>query len=145
LAGIGALENFLLNQYNEVMVEQNKDLITNEIIEIKRSIRELTYTIEELTQAVKQLDVTIKKELKQKSQQPSVQLKETVTTFLEYHINPAYYQGKSYLQLKAAPVIAQSESTTTKEIKDPNNMKQDIENLYLSALKRALQDFKKQI
>ena len=128
------------------MVEQNKDLTTNDLIEIKASLKELNYSIEELTQAIKQLDSTIKKELRQKSQQPLPQLKETVTAFLEYHINPTYYyQGTSYLQLKAATPMNHTGPSNINNVKDKDIMNQETESIYILGLKKAIQDFKKDI
>jgi hypothetical protein len=57
--------------------------------------------MENLTQAVKQLETTIKKEISLASKQPSMELKEAITSFLEDNVNLKYYRDSDYLKLPA--------------------------------------------
>lgn len=58
--------------------------------------------MENLTRAIKQLDATVKKEVSLGSSRPSIELKEAITSFLEYNVNPKYYQETGYLKLPVA-------------------------------------------
>jgi hypothetical protein len=57
-------------------------------------------TMESLSQAIKQLDADIKRLTK--TEEVSLQLKQALTTFVEQHINPLYYQIEMYTALPAA-------------------------------------------
>ena len=95
------------------MVKEKGGLPVNRFAKLEHSLNELTAALDEynqsldkhsakmdsLTQAIGQLDETVKKEMSIKSHQQLIQLKEAVTTFVEYNINPQYYKESSYLQL----------------------------------------------
>ena len=58
--------------------------------------------MEKLTQAMKQLDATFKKEIKLESHHSSPQLKEAISSFAEFYINPQY-RNQDLLQIKTTP------------------------------------------
>jgi hypothetical protein len=175
------------------MTKGTNETTNNDDIRLERSIRKLNAALaqhlsylnkhatamENLTQAMKQLEATFKRVIKLDSQIPSQQLKEAVSAFVDFHINPRYYHEKDMLQIKAASPseVAPSFKVTPlnkekvpsirtlpscdipekdpvimdPEIMDPEIMDQeiddtdqDMENLYLLALKKAIKDFKGQ-
>ena len=99
------------------MVKEITDLSKNDFAKLERSLNKLTAklaeqvtylekhagAVESLTQAIQHLDTTIKKEISLESRQPSMQLKEAITAFVEYAINPKFYQDLGLLKLNAAP------------------------------------------
>ena len=77
--------------------------LTAALAEYSKSLDKHSAEMESLIQAIGQLDETVKKEMSIKSHQQLIQLKEAVTTFIEYNINPQYYKESSYLQLTESP------------------------------------------
>ncbi len=152
------------------MVKGNNETTKNDITKLERSLRKLNSALaehlnclekhatamENLTQAMKQLDSTFEKDSKLESHQPSLQLKEAVSSFVDFHINPRYYHDKDLLQIKAASLSeAAPQFNVTSPIMDkvPSNVNrkkvddtidQVTDNLYILALKKAIKDFKEQ-
>jgi hypothetical protein len=97
--------------------------------------------MENLTDAIKQLDTLIKKVISLESLQPSCQLKEALASFVDYHINPLYYQDMNWLPVAAVPSIAPTGSSTINRVKVSNYLDQELEDLYKSALEKAFKVF----
>jgi hypothetical protein len=55
--------------------------------------------MENLTLAVKQLEAALKKASGQDTAKPSLKLKQALAAFVEYHINPQYYDVTGYSML----------------------------------------------
>ena len=101
--------------YNRAMPEETTDISPTASSDLEVSLVELTAALiehakhlerhinamETLTRALKQLDASIKKEVNLESSQPSIELKEAITSFLEHNINPKFYQDSGYLKLAA--------------------------------------------
>lgn len=106
-------------QNNEFEIEDNGELSKNDFIKLQGFVKELTaalteqvsyfdkhiIAIEKLTDNMKQLDATIKKEIEVKSQQPPMRLKEALIAFMDYNINPRFYQETYHLKLPSASKI----------------------------------------
>jgi hypothetical protein len=58
--------------------------------------------LESLTRAVQQLETTIKKVNRMDGVEIPLELRESLNTFVEYHINPKYYQNANYEMLTSA-------------------------------------------
>lgn len=65
--------------------------------------------MEALTQAIKHLETTIEKEISLASKQPSMELKEAITSFLEDNVNLKYYRDSDFLKLPAGSDTKHSE------------------------------------
>jgi hypothetical protein len=85
--------------------DSSKDLeislveLTTALIEHAKHLERHIHAMENLTKALKLLDSTIKKEVTLESSQPSIELKEAITAFLEHNVNPKYYQDTGFLRL----------------------------------------------
>lgn len=93
--------------------------LTTALIEHAKHLERHISTMENLTRALKQLDATIKKEVSLESSQPSVELKEAITSFLEHNINPKYYHDSGYLKLAAPQTRTPEMSKKSKHQKAP--------------------------
>jgi hypothetical protein len=105
------------------MVIENEDLSKDDFIKLERSLNKLTAkvaeqvqylekhagAVESLTRAIQHLETTLKKELSLESGQPSLQLKEAVNTFVDFTINPRFYQDRDLLKINAIPNKARKE------------------------------------
>ena len=76
--------------------------LTIALIEHSKYLDKHINAVETLTQTMKQLDSTIRKDLKLGTSQPSLELKEAINSFLEYNINPKFYQDSNFLKLPIA-------------------------------------------
>jgi uncharacterized coiled-coil protein SlyX len=75
--------------------------LTAALIEHAKHLERHINTMESLTRALKQLDASIKREVNLESSQPSIELREAITSFLDHNINPKFYQDSGYLKLAA--------------------------------------------
>ena len=75
--------------------------LTAALIEHAKHLERHISAMENLTKALKLLEGTIKKEMSLESSQPSIELKEAITSFLEQNVNPKFYQDSGYLRLAA--------------------------------------------
>jgi len=97
------------------MIKFNKDFTERRFPDLEYMLSELTTALSEqtkhaaqqtaamdnLTQAIYQLDATIK-DSSLKPKQPSEQLKDAISSFMESSINRQYYQKFNYFRLKSA-------------------------------------------
>lgn len=66
--------------------------------------------MEKLTHNIQQLDTTIKKEQEARSDPSSLRLKEALTAFMDFNINPRYYQEEDYLKVSNVSKLTRSET-----------------------------------
>jgi hypothetical protein len=107
------VDKLTLLKYNDAMPKEESAISPTTPLNLEVSVAELTTVLiehakhierhiivmESLTRALKQLDATVKKEVSLESSQPSVELREAITSFLEHTVNPKYYQDTGYLRL----------------------------------------------
>jgi PAS domain S-box-containing protein len=110
-------------QHDEIKVKDKGEPANNDTAELQLCLKELTSALEKqidyldkhtaamekLNRSIKQLEATIKKEIKLESQQPSAQLKEALTGFVDYNINSRYYQDMDIPKLPSPSVINHTE------------------------------------
>lgn len=94
--------------------------LTAALVEHSRYLEKHIQAMENLTQTLKLLDATIKKEISLESNQPSIELKEAITSFLEFAINPKFYKDTGYLKLPVASEISHSEPVKKIRHQKPN-------------------------
>ena len=92
-----------ISQIPSMNLEVSLAELTTALIEHAKHLERHIIAMENLTRALKQLDATVKKEVSLESSQPSIELKEAITSFLEHSVNPKFYQDTGYLKLAAAP------------------------------------------
>jgi hypothetical protein len=110
------------------MVKESVDYKNNRITKLDRLLDDLivalteqkeyierhTTAMEKLAQAIKQLESTIKREIGLESQKSSLLIEDLVKIFVEYEINPRYYQQLHRTMLKAATDSKHTELTRRK-------------------------------
>ncbi len=116
--------------YNGSMPEKTSDISAKPPADLEISLVELATALiehakhlerhinamESLTRALKQLDASIKREMNLESSQPSIELREAITSFLDHNINPKFYQDSGYLRLTAPEAKARE---TGRKFKHP--------------------------
>ena len=94
------------------------DQLLNDLIvaltEQKEYLERHTAAMEKLAQVIKQLDATIKKESSIESHKSLSLIDDLIKLFVEYEINPRYYQEHYRARLKEAPDSKHTESTRRK-------------------------------
>jgi hypothetical protein len=105
---------------NLVKLEHSMAEFTGALIEHSEYLEKHIQAMECLTQTLKQLDATIKKEISLENNQPSIELREAITSFLEYTINPKYYKDTGYLKLPVASERRHPEATKKNRHPKPN-------------------------
>jgi PAS domain S-box-containing protein len=108
---------------HELKVKENPELSESDFLKLQSSVKELTEALgeqvkyvrqhtadmEKLTCEIKRLDETISKEMEMESKQPSLRLKEAITAFMDYSINPRFYREGDCLKLPATPQLTPPE------------------------------------
>ncbi len=144
----------MASQIEEVLLKYSEELTKNDFVKLERSLRKLfvalaehsnfiakhTTAVENLTQAVTQLNMTIKKDSKLEPRRISLHLTETITSFMEYNINPMFYNDKNILKLNAATPKRQTESLNENRPRGIDKLDHELKNLYTNILKDAFTD-----
>lgn len=100
-------------------LEQLLGELTNALNDQKGHLERHTAAMEKLAGALRQLDSTLKREVPLESHQSLLRLDELIRMFVEYEINPRYYQSLGTSTLKSLTDARHTELTTQKQNPKP--------------------------
>ncbi len=97
--------------------------------------------MENLADAIRHLETLIEKVIALESQRPTNQLKETLTSFMEYQVNPRCYPNMNYLEILPSTSMIPSKPPSVNQIKTDATMDPEVKDLYKSILTKTLNVF----
>jgi chromosome segregation ATPase len=89
-------------------IEKNLSELTAVVNDHNRHLDKHNSAVDKLGQQIRHLETLLKKEAVRESLQPSLQLREAVRSFVEYQINPHFYQNASIARIKSGPKVVRS-------------------------------------